>query len=284
MINAVETVNNEVRTQKVINNIYNYEQMKDYKPVEGLEETQTAIEATEDPQTDVEGVSNTIAQTDIESPTESLVESTNENTENTKVKVNVNTENVLKDAKNKGQAATHLWNFIETEDKDNWYNYLSYLSDGSDIREAQKIYDMVTDENIGKEEFESLSKLQDELYNVEIDASEDLKGLVEPENDTKSADIEETSKIPNIRCSKVPVSKVFKDEKRFQFRYYGTTNKLDGATFDQDLSGPLMLFRDEFRDLYVFNGHHRLRLAEQSGVEYIDARIYDSKDYTAEGS
>ena len=191
--------------------------------------------------------------------------------------------------KNKEQAATYLWKFIETEDKDNWYNYLSYLSDGADIGEAQKIYDIVTKENIGKEEFESLSKLQDELYNVESDANEDLKGLVEPENDTKSADIEETSsKFQTSDVVKVPVNKMMLDPIRFQFRYEqgsdGTTTRLEGTEWNTDIADAdnVLLWQDKYNDLYMVNGHYRRGLALANGVAELNAKIISYKDMDAE--
>lgn len=227
MINAIETVQKEVNAQKVMNNIHNYEQMKDYKPVNVEVDVKEDVkqediqEVTEQPTEEVLGATDVIAQVDTENATESLVEPTED----------VYNPDDIADIE------SDVMNFLSEEERERVNNELI----DRDIASGK----------IPTDDFRPLDDLEWEEY--------------------KKADV-----------VKVPVNKVFKDEKRFQFRYYGTTNKLDGATFDQDLSGPLMLVRDKFGDLYVFNGHHRLRLAEQSGVEYIDARIYDSKDYTDE--
>ena len=106
IVNAVETVESEIDSQIVMNNMYNLQQVQDNLPdisvdpnIVQEEADENNIEATEQPVgEEIEG-SQPTSQIEVESPTESLVESTNENTENTKIKANVNAESVLKDAK-----------------------------------------------------------------------------------------------------------------------------------------------------------------------------------------
>jgi hypothetical protein len=78
---------------------------------------------------------------------------------------------------------------------------------------------------------------------------------------------------------KVPVEDIRIDQQRFQFRESGTTNKFSDTDWKDELSGVLLLWEDD-KDgtLYVVNGHHRLLLAKENNVDYINARIL--KDVT----
>ena len=225
MINAVETVNNEVNAQKVMNNIHNYEQMKDYKPVNVEVDVKEDVkqediqEVTEQPTEEVLGATDVIAQVDTENATESLVEPTED----------VYNPDDIADIE------SDVMNFLSEEERERVNNELI----DRDIASGK----------IPTDDFRPLDDLEWEEY--------------------KKADV-----------VMLPVNKIHTDANRFQFRYLGTTNKLEGAEFNQQLSPPLLVWQDEFGDLYVVNGHHRLNLAQESGTTEIQAEVYSHKDYT----
>ena len=77
------------------------------------------------------------------------------------------------------------------------------------------------------------------------------------------------------------------DPESFQFRYdqgneSGATRKLEGAEYNPMLAGSILLWQDEHDDLYVVNGHHRLDLAKQDGVQEIAATIVTHEQYSKE--
>lgn len=86
---------------------------------------------------------------------------------------------------------------------------------------------------------------------------------------------------------RVPVTEINIDPKRFQFRFEGTTDKLAGAEWNDNLSGTVLLWENEHGDLYVVNGHHRVALAQDNNVETLDAKILkgvSEKEARAQGA
>ena len=72
---------------------------------------------------------------------------------------------------------------------------------------------------------------------------------------------------------KVPVNEIQLDPKRFQFRFNGTTNRMEGLTWNDKLAGTILLWESEYEDLYVVNGHHRVLAAKENNVQTLDAKI-----------
>ena len=72
---------------------------------------------------------------------------------------------------------------------------------------------------------------------------------------------------------KVPVKDIQLDPKRFQFRFNGTTNRMEGIAWNDKLAGTILLWESEYGDLYVVNGHHRVMAAKDNNVQTLDAKI-----------
>jgi hypothetical protein len=93
----------------------------------------------------------------------------------------------------------------------------------------------------------------------------------------------------NTNVETVPVSAINVDAKRFQFKSNTSktsgvdeANKL-GGNWDPRTAGNLYLWEDKDGKIFVVNGHHRLELAQRTGVENINAIIdRESDGVTAE--
>ena len=132
------------------------------------------------------------------------------------------------------------------------------------------------DELVSESEVEDLSKKDEQLTEKKVE-QEDLT--------QEKPQASETFKPSEIK--RVDVNKINTDAERFQFRFNkgskdGATDKLVGAEYNPDLAGVILAWEDENNDIYVVNGHHRLDLAKNSGVEQMDARIISHTEYTAD--
>lgn len=82
----------------------------------------------------------------------------------------------------------------------------------------------------------------------------------------------------------IPVSSLNIDPKRFQFKSKADmvsgvdeSNKI-GGKFDHKTAGNLLVWEDKEGKRFVVNGHHRFRLAKDSGVENVNAIIEREAD------
>lgn len=118
---------------------------------------------------------------------------------------------------------------------------------------------------------------------TEVLEEDNTQEIQSEQTQTEQIDIEETrTKYNPADVVKVPVEKIHIDPERFQFRYEGTTRKLEGAEYNPMLAGTVLLWQDEYNDLYVVNGHHRVDLAKANNIDEMDARIITHEDATAD--
>lgn len=106
------------------------------------------------------------------------------------------------------------------------------------------------------------------------------------EEPTQEAEIEETYEDVKADIFALPVEKIQIDPERFQFRSdaneNGVTKRLEGADYNENLAGVILVWEDELGDRYVVNGHHRLDLAKQSNTETINAKLVTHEQYSEE--
>lgn len=86
---------------------------------------------------------------------------------------------------------------------------------------------------------------------------------------------------------KIPVKDINIDGETFQFRVdieneTARANNLKNADFNEDVSGTVLVYEDEFKDLYVVNGEYRVKLAKQSKQETINGKIITADNYTVQ--
>lgn len=174
----------------------------------------------------------------------------------------------------------------EMENNDLLESDLSNETDSSNVIASEGIENLntvATEPVVGDNEVRANTntEFENNLDNrQEIEGKEGLKDIVNEvpmaEGEFKAADIKV-----------VPVNKINVDPDRFQFRYDrgnegGATRKLTGTEYNPLLAGTILLWEDEHNDLYVVNGHHRVDLAKDSGINEMDARILSHRNHTAD--
>lgn len=249
LINAVETIQSEIKGQVVINTIHNLQLIREMTDELAPEvEIPTEIKRTEE--TDApEG--STTAKEEATQPGGPVAEETAPETP-TDAPMEIKNDMI-------GQRIqTTKYGQVEIVDIDN---------------------NLVTVKNEQGTEFQVGKKALEEMIETTIETVEDVP--IETVEDTTIEMAEDTTYDP-ANVVKVPVSQIRIDPERFQFRYEGTTNKLEGAEYDPMLAGVVLLWQDENGDLYVVNGHHRVDLAKANNIQEMDARIITYKDATAE--
>ena len=119
------------------------------------------------------------------------------------------------------------------------------------------------------------------------EATEEDIAPTETETTEKVVESEDNSQdeFPRAEVFMVPVTKMIADPEKYQFRYdkgnkAGATNKLVGAEYNERLAGTILLRQDEFGDLYIINGHHRVNFAKENGITEMKAEIISYKDYS----
>lgn len=200
--------------------------------------------------------------------------------------------------------AMKLINAIDTVDREAFIHANSALSKNLDLIQGVKVGDeglsqaepkqLATQREENKSEI--TDKMRDELDQEQLkelshneivekitpDNSSNLEDEVESEVKRQTVDLNTVKK--NIDIQKADVYKVNLDdivvnESAFQFRQKGTNPaKFANVEWNERLGGTVTLYRDENGNLNMVNGHHRLEIARNSGVEAIDARIIDSSE------
>ena len=257
LINAVETIQSEIKGQVVINTIHNLQLIREMTDELAPEvEIPTEIKRTEE--TDApEG--STTAKEEATQPEGPVAEETAPETP-TDAPMEIKNDMI-------GQRIqTTKYGQVEIVDINN---------------------NLVTVKNELGTEFQVGKKALEEMIETTIETVEDTTietvedTTIETAEDTIIETVEDTTYNPSD-VVKIPVSQIRIDPERFQFRYEGTTKKLEGAEYDPMLAGVVLLWQDENGDLYVVNGHHRVDLAKANNIQEMDARIITHKDATAE--
>ena len=80
---------------------------------------------------------------------------------------------------------------------------------------------------------------------------------------------------------KVPLGSLVLDPNRFQYKLNvdekGVSNILKGRKWNPDLAGVVSVWQDpRDEELYVVNGHHRVDLARENGVQNLDVRVINA--------
>lgn len=249
LINAVDTIQSEIKGQVVINTIHNLQLIREMTDELTPEvEMPTEIKRTEE--TDApEGP--TTAKEEVTQPEGPVAEETAPETPTgapTEIKNDMIGQRIQ----------TTKYGQVEIVDMDN---------------------SLVTVKNELGTEFQVGKKALEEMIETTIETVEDA--TIETAEDTTTETVEDITYDPS-NVVKVPVSQIRIDPERFQFRYEGTTKKLEGAEYNPMLAGVVQLWQDENGDLYVVNGHHRVDLAKANNIQEMDARIITYKDATAE--
>lgn len=200
--------------------------------------------------------------------------------------------------------AMKLINAIDTVDREAFIHANSALSKNLDLIQSVRVGDeglsnpepkqLATQREENKSEI--TDKMRDELDSEELkelshneiidkitpDNSSNLEDNVEKEVDVQPVDLNTVKKnfdIPKSDVYRVNVDDIVVNESAFQFRQKGTNPaKFANVKWNDRLGGTVTLYRDENGNLNMVNGHHRLEIARNSGVEAIDARIIDSSE------
>lgn len=212
MINSVDTVQNEIKAQIIMNNLYNLEEIRNDVSKEIIID-ETLIENKEDQVVDEDAIKTDLTEGDLR------------------------------------------------EDK-----------------EVGIPIPLTEDKNLATEPQTTPDNFKDDLV-----AEETISGEIDTEIEDKST----TKEFKPSDIVTVPIEKINVDPERFQFRYDkgnegGATKKLVGAEYNPMLAGTILLWEDEYNDLYVVNGHHRVDLAKNSDIKEMESRIISYNEYTAE--